>query len=511
MMRRFSLATKLALLLSALSLGLVLAILLAFKTSFDRDFDHYINEVVAERMEGLALHLAQQPEEFAKLLHSHRHWERFLRHYLRDPGGNIEEPVGEGTPGRDGQPNSEPRRNHERGRDQEMGRYRESWRGERGEGPPSRELARWGVVRRSVWLLDASGKFTGREPLPPVEQLRLIPIEVDNKSLGFLAWRPIKPRDSKVDAHFAERQHRLFGWIAFFAVLVSCLLAWPLSRYLVNPVRRLSLAMGALMQRDYARRVPVVSGDELGDLARDFNVMAQTLEEQDRQQRQWLADISHELRTPLGVMKGELEAVEDGILALDHVRVRSLGEEVNQLTRLVDDLHQLAITQVSHLRYEWQTIELTQFIQKMSLRLMPMLQQARLTWTLDVPEQPLWIRADSQRLEQLVMNLLQNSIRYTDRGGAVRVTVKVGINPGATSVSLCWEDSAPGVDEDDLAHLFERFYRVEHSRQRALGGSGLGLAIVANIAEAHGASIHAETSPLGGLKITLGFNVVDKK
>lgn len=475
-MRRFSLATKLALILSALSLALVLAILLSIKTSFDRGFERYINQIIAERMDELVVYLARDPADFNKLLHNHRQWERYLRDFLRTPGTSADAL----------QTSAEAREQEQSTR---------------------RGLGRWGVVARSVWLLSPTGEYYGRAPLPPLERLRLVPVVADNEQLGYLAWRPIKPRDNALDAHFAERQHALFGWVAIGAVLASCLLAWPLSRYLVNPVRRMSVAMGALMQRDYARRVPITSSDELGELARDFNVMAQTLEEQDHQQRQWLADISHELRTPLGVMKAELEAVEDGMLPLDDARARSLSEEVNQLTRLVDDLHQLAVTQVSHLRYEWQTVELTKFMEQMAARLLPLLQQAKLAWVLDAPEEFMWIRADSQRLEQLVMNLAQNSIRYTDAGGAVRVTLRrlSGI------IELTWEDSMPGVDEQDLAHLFDRFYRVEHSRQRSLGGSGLGLAIVANIAEAHGASLAADSSPLGGLTIKLGFAPAEKR
>lgn len=475
-MRRFSLATKLALILSALSLALVLAILLSIKTSFDRGFERYINQVIAERMDDLVANLAHEPADFKKLLHNHRQWERHLREYLRESGNN---PDNMQIPADPSQPEVSARRG----------------------------LGRWGVVVRSVWLLSPSGEYFGRDALPPVDTLRLLPVVSGNEQLGYLAWRPIKPRDNVLDAHFSERQHNLFGWIAIGAVFISCLLAWPLSRYLVNPVRRISVAMDALMRRDYARRVPVTSSDELGELARDFNAMAQTLEEQDRQQRRWLADISHELRTPLGVMKGELEAVEDGVLPLDEARARSLGEEVNQLTRLVDDLHQLAITQVSHLRYEWQALELAKFLEQMAARLLPMLQQAKLAWVLDAPEGHMWIRADAQRLEQLVMNLAQNSIRYTDPGGAVRVTLR-RLGGG---IELVWEDSAPGVDERDLAHLFDRFYRVEKSRQRALGGSGLGLAIVANIAEAHGAGLNAETSPLGGLKINLNFIPIEKR
>lgn len=465
-MRRISLATKLALLLSGLSLALILTILLTIKTTFDRGFERYINQAIAERMDDLAARLAREPQEFHTLLHNHRLWERYIRQHLRDPGA---EPDSADTP---------------------------NTRVE-----PQRGPARWGVVRRSMWLMDPAGRTFTREPVPPIEQLERRAITAEGEHLGYLAWRPIKAHDNALDAHFAERQHRLFGWIALGAVFASCLLAWPLSRYLVNPVRRMSLAMGALMQRDYARRVPVESSDELGELARDFNLMAQTLEEQDRQQRQWLADISHELRTPIGVMKGELEAMEDGLLSLDDNRIRSLSEEVNQLTRLVDDLHQLAITQVSHLRYEWQNLDLREFVQQISGRLVPLLQQAKLVWVLDVPEQSAWIRADGQRLEQLIMNLVQNSIRYTDTGGNVRVTLRNKDN----NIELIWEDSAPGVAEADLVHLFDRFYRVEHSRQRAFGGSGLGLAIVANIVAAHGATVTAAASPLGGLKITVNF------
>src|SRR5690606_30390968 len=228
--------------------------------------------------------------------------------------------------------------------------------------------------------------------------------------------------------------------------------------------------------------------------------------EQDNQQRQWLADISHELRTPLAVMKGELEAVEDGVMVMDAALTRSLGEEVNQLTRLVDDLHQLAVTQISHLRYQWQPVELGQFMQQMQARLVPLLQQAELEWELQTPEAELWVRADSLRLEQLVLNLVQNSVRYTDRGGKVRVRLE-----RAERIRLIWEDSAPGVDEADLQHLFDRFYRVEHSRQRALGGSGLGLAIVGNIAEAHNAHITARESSLGGLAIVLDFPMAETR
>ncbi len=465
-MRRFSLATKLALILSGLSLALVLAIMLAIKTSFDRGFERYLNQTIAERMELLAEQVVADAAEFDQLLRSRRHWERYLKINLREP---------------------EPPANARQGE------------------PPPRHPPRWSVVSRSVWLLPPGGYAEAPHPLPPLETLHLLPLESESGLLGYLAWRPVKPRDTALDARFAEHQHRFFGAIALLAVLLSCLLAWPLSRYLVSPVGRLSRAMGALTRRDYEQRVPVESRDELGQLAADFNRLAEALEAHDQQQRQWLADISHELRTPLGVMKGELEAMEDGVLPLDQARVRSLSEEVNQLARLMDDLHQLAVTQVSHLRYKFEPVDLADMLRQIGDRIAPQLQQARLGWQLSVPSEPRWIQADRLRLEQLLMNLAQNSIRYTNAGGEVHVSLD-----DAGGLTLCWEDSAPGVDEADLAHVFDRFYRVEKSRQRALGGSGLGLSIVANIARAHGARLTADASPLGGLRIRCHFASVDK-
>lgn len=467
-MGRFSLATKLAFVLSSLSLALVLIIMLLVKASFDRGFERYINQSIRARMELLGEHLNQSPEELQALVGNPRRWERYLRVYFREirSGGG-----GEAAGMESGQ------------------RLRT-------------DLPRLHFFHRNVWLLGPDRQLPERvrESAP---ELIYLPLGDSRPPTAYLAWRVIKPRDNPLDAHFAAEQHRLFFGIAVAAVLISCLLAWPLSRYLINPVRRLSVAMGQLTRRDYTGQVPVSSNDELGDLSRDFNLMAQALQEQDRQQRQWLADISHELRTPLGVMKGELEAMEDGLLPLDQDRVKSLNEEVNQLTRLVDDLHQLAITQVSHLRYEWQRIELKEFLQKLAERFAPLLQQAQLSWEYEASD-GLWIMTDGYRLEQLFMNLVQNSARYTDPGGRIKVTLR-----GGNTVTMVWEDSAPGVAPEDLPHLFEHFYRVEHSRQRALGGSGLGLSIVANIANAHGASVSAGASDFGGLRITVNFPRAD--
>lgn len=469
-MIRLSIRTKLALLLSIFSLLLIVTILLLVQASFDRGFYRYVNEAHLARMQQVVEvveQVAQQPGQWQRLQRDRRYWLEVLRSAYREPvllGGD------EMPPGMLGKPTGRP----------------DGWK-----------------KMPMVWLLDdAQRPVFGRTP-PPDHLLRL-PLRNGDRVLGYLAWKPLQPHDAGAESVFVKKQQRLLLLIAAITLVVCVLVAWPLSQYLVRPIQRLSQAMQTLMQRRYEVQVPVQSRDELGDLAQDFNAMARTLAEHDRSQRQWLADIAHELRTPLGVLQGELEAMEDGVIALEPAAVSSLQEEVRQLKRLVDDLHQLAVTDLGALRYQFEAVDLVALLQSLGARMTQAAELAGLRLQLELPSSSLWIRADAQRLEQLLMNLMQNSVRYTDRGGVIRVRV-FAAPASADSVRLVWEDSAPGVADSDLPCLFERFYRVENSRQRALGGSGLGLAIVANIVSAHGGTVAAEHSELGGLRLSLSW------
>jgi two-component system sensor histidine kinase BaeS len=241
-------------------------------------------------------------------------------------------------------------------------------------------------------------------------------------------------------------------------------------------------------------RVNVNSRDEVGQLAQDFNRMASTLERNEGLRRAFIADVSHELRTPLSVLRGELEALEDGIRPLDRAAVASLQGEIIQLGQLVEDLYELALSDVGALTYRMERVDLAALLTRVAGSHDAGFKAAGLRLAVSVPEGPAPVQADAGRLQQLLDNLLENSRRYTEAPGYVRLS----LSEAAMHWQIDLHDSAPGLPGEQLAHLFERFFRAESSRNRATGGAGLGLAIGRNIVLAHGGQIEADASPEGG-------------
>jgi two-component system sensor histidine kinase BaeS len=228
------------------------------------------------------------------------------------------------------------------------------------------------------------------------------------------------------------------------------------------------------------------------------NQLASTLEKNRTARRRWMADIAHELRTPVAILKGEIEALTDGVRPADERMSVSLGEEVDQLSALIDDLQTLALSDAGALSIQKGVVDLSglvcQCVDSFRARL-----AAREIRVDERVAENVTLSADQARLRQLLHNLLENSCRYVTQAGEVRVTLTQ--NPGVTVLEL--EDSGPGLDSEQIGRLFERFYRVENSRARTSGGSGLGLSICKNIVEAHGGSIRASHSAMGGLKIRI--------
>jgi two-component system sensor histidine kinase BaeS len=529
---RLTIARKIALAVTVIVITCVGTMAYVTSANLKRGFVDYLNHIQTQDMEKLRDRLAERYRQEGSF-----DWLRHNRRAMRDvldsmtlrlqgpdnrPPPRPEEQGGYGRPPRrdDARPKQAndqrpPRPDDERPPRQDEGRAagqddgrpprQDDGRpprpddgppGQDGERPPAGARDPMGFASR-ISIIDANGRpVMGPREFPPgIERT----IEVDGKVVGRMRLTPLREAggsdSSAVD--FVREQLQDILWLALGLIALSVLLAVWLARHLLRPVAALRAVTERLARGQFDARAPLLSRDELAELALHVNSMAQSLEESERQRRKMLADISHELRTPLTVIRGEIEALIDGIRQADGRALESLHAEVLHLTKLVEDLHQLNLADAGHLRFDWQRFDLGE-------HLLPLLERHRLRadgaglkldWTL--PKQPIEIDADASRITQVMTNLLENSVRYTDKGGQIAVTLTQ--QGGFAELSV--DDSAPGVPDGVHASLFERLYRVDTARNRKSGGSGLGLSICKAIVEGHGGTIVALPSPLGGVRM----------
>jgi two-component system, OmpR family, sensor histidine kinase BaeS len=348
-----------------------------------------------------------------------------------------------------------------------------------------------------VVLLDAAGdRVTGNPRVPP--DASALSIMLDEQRIGTLLLAPMPQLSGATDLAFEQSQLRS-ALVAGIAILIGALLlAFALARWLLAPVRALATGTQALAAGDYTQRIATHRGDELGALSRDFNHLATTLEQHRSARQQWGADIAHELRTPLSILRGEIQAMQDGVRALTPQALESLQVECERLGHLIEDLYQLALADAGALDYRFESLDLAEIVREALDLQRPACTDARLIIEEIIANMPR-VRGDARRLAQLLDNLLANARHYTDSPGRIRVTLTVL----AAHARLVIEDTAPGVPTSALPRLFERLYRMEDSRNRAAGGAGLGLAICRAIVDAHGGRIDALTSDLGGLRVVV--------
>ena len=353
---------------------------------------------------------------------------------------------------------------------------------------------------QNVDLLDANRDpiyMRRRPPEPgavPVERT----IAVGERTAGWLRLWPLQRVNRPEDVAFLRAQYVRLAWGAGGLVLLMLLVAPLVARRVTRPLSRIAAATERIAQGDLDVDLPTTRRDEIGTLMRNVGSMADALARLEQTRRQWIAEIAHELRTPLTVLRAELEALAVGVRQLNAAAVVSLQEETRHLTRLVDDLHQLALADLDALPCTMGPVDLAGIAQRVGDRFRAQAEQKGLRLELQLPSRPVPLQADGQRLEQLLANLLQNSVRYTDAPG--RVVVRVDARAGAAVLVV--EDSAPGVTAAECERLFDPLYRADKARSRKNGGSGLGLAICRAIVHAHGGKIAASPSALGGLAMT---------
>lgn len=352
--------------------------------------------------------------------------------------------------------------------------------------------------RTQFWVVDQNAHvLVGPRAPVPRDGMRH-PIRVNGSEVGAVIASPVERLTRNTDINFDMQQRRSSWLIVALSTILAALATFTLARSLLAPVKRLVEGTHKLAAGDFTTRVTPTSTDELGKLAQDFNQLASTLEKNQQMRRDFMADISHELRTPLAVLRGELEAIQDGVRQFTPDSVASLQAEVGTLTKLVDDLHQLSMSDEGALAYQKSSLDLIPLLEVASGAFRERFASRGLTLQLSLPDS-MTVFGDRDRLMQLFNNLLENSLRYTDSGGGLHISAE----QRERMVLLTFADSAPGVSDEQLQKLFERFYRTEGSRNRASGGSGLGLAICVNIVQAHNGLIRAAHSPFGGVSITV--------
>jgi two-component system sensor histidine kinase BaeS len=272
------------------------------------------------------------------------------------------------------------------------------------------------------------------------------------------------------------------------ASIASVALAVVMARMLARPLAEVGLAARRIAAGDYAARVPRDGPEELASLADSFNQMAASLERQEAMRRDFIANAAHELRTPLTNLQGYLEALRDGVITADRATYDSLWDEAERLVRLSHSLDALAEGDSASAAPVLEAVDLSMAIRAALDLAQPVLERAELQLSVDLPER-LPARANPDALAQVLGNLLSNAARYTPAGGTV--TVRAERRPSDLLVSI--SNTGDGIPPADLERVFERFYRVEKSRDRARGGAGIGLAIVMQLVEASGGRVGAES------------------
>jgi signal transduction histidine kinase len=308
---------------------------------------------------------------------------------------------------------------------------------------------------------------------------------------GTLYADPLGQSADPLREQFLASVNRALLLAAVVAGLTAVLLTLALSRRVVGPIEALTAAARKMEKGDLSQRVEVQSGDEVGELARAFNAMADGLARLEQLRRNMVTDVAHELRTPLSNIRGYLEALQDGVARPSPALVDSLYEEAMLLNRLVDDLQELALAEAGQLKLVRRPVALAEIVEQVVSLFQSRATAKGLTVRTDLPADLPTVDADPDRVGQILRNLLVNALTYTPPGGEITVLARAV----DSEIEVRVRDTGIGIAPEHLPYIFERFYRADKSRTRTTGGAGLGLAIVKQLVEAHDGRVWVESKP----------------
>jgi len=356
----------------------------------------------------------------------------------------------------------------------------------------------WAMMGQRLVLADATGTVVADTAnvligihLSDNELRNGMPVSTNGRQVGTLLVATLDVPSSPINQfrRSVSMSVLISGGIAgVIALLMGSLLFFQVTL----PMRRLSQAAQNIAAGDLSQRVPT-SDDEVGQMARSFNTMAESLQRMEQQRQNMVADIAHELRTPLSVIQGNVEAMLDGVLPASPEELESIHQETVLLNRLIGDLRTLSLAEAGQLALDKQPLDLGQVVTRVAEKYRSRAEEQSVALSIQVAQNLPQVSADAGRVEQVLVNLTENALRYgaSDVGG--RVTL--GARAVPDSVEVWVSDTGPGIASEELPHVFERFWRSEKSRNRQTGGSGIGLALVKQLIEAHGGRVSVESAP----------------
>lgn len=323
-----------------------------------------------------------------------------------------------------------------------------------------------------------------------------ISITVNEKTVGYLLIEQPPNKRDPMEAEFIRRLDYSLILTGVGTSILAFIFGAAISRTITKPIRELTSATHAMASGKLGQQVTVRSKDEIGELAQSFNKMNDDLARSFNLRKQMTADIAHELRTPLSLIIGHAEAVNDGVLPPTHENFEIIREEAERLEKLVNDLRTLSLADAGELSLDFQPVDINKLLGDIKTHYMVQFNQKRISLDLEPASEILKVNLDPVRFSQVLMNILDNALRYTPDGGRVSISTK----QLKEEVKITIQDSGEGVTPEEASHLFDRFYRADESRTREDGGSGLGLAIAKSIVEMHKGKVWAESEKGKGLR-----------
>ncbi|MBN2007037.1 MAG: HAMP domain-containing protein [Anaerolineae bacterium] len=344
-------------------------------------------------------------------------------------------------------------------------------------------------------MVTSDSRLTGRE-LPRIQWDSGIPVIRGNVEVGRLFIPPSEDFSISVVTSESRSSRRFLMGVAAIGIL-TFLATVVISRRMARPLTHLIRASHAVALGDLSARVPAHYTGEIGELAAAFNRMTAALSRADELRRNMTADVAHELRTPLSVIRGKLEGILDGVYPSTPEHLEPILDETRLLTRLVDDLHLLALAEAGQLTLEKRALDVADVLRDSHVNFGPQAGDRGITLALHLPAPLPKVMADWRRVAQIVGNLVTNALRHTPSGGVVTLSATLE----GSFVSVAVSDTGSGISSEDMPYIFERFWRGEKSRSRAGGGSGLGLSIAKKLVELHGGTVSATSAVGEGTRI----------